>query len=72
MSHIIEQHADFHLNSQFLVQLPSHAFFKRFALLALATGEFPQAAEVIARQTPGYQQPPVAENQAGRNFNQRF
>ena len=52
-------------DSQFFAQFPGQAGFKGFVGLALATGEFPQSAQVRIGVALGDQQLAVSENQAG-------
>jgi len=69
MGDLPEQLANADLDSQFLPQFPHEALLERFALLALATGKFPQTAEMRIRVALCDQHLSVAENQAGGDVN---
>ena len=64
----VEQFPDGDFNAQFLAQFARKAFLKRFGRMALATGKFPQAAQMILWTPLRDKEQAVAEDQAGGNF----
>jgi len=67
--HALEQYTDADFNAKFLAQFALQAFLEGFARLAFATGEFPQAAQMVARMSLSDEQLAGTEDQAGGNFN---
>jgi hypothetical protein len=56
------------LNVQFLQSLAGQTILDRFALLALASREFPAAAETVLKMPLGDQQPAVLVNDRAANL----
>ncbi len=69
MGDFSDQLARLYLNAQFLLELPPQADFEGFARFALAAGELPQTAEMIAGPPLSDQEPAVAKDQAGGDVN---
>ena len=72
MDDVLDQGVYLHFDAQFFTEFAVEALLKTFAGFAFAAGKFPQAAEVRASGTAGDQQAPIAENQAGGNFDWIF
>ena len=68
MGYVFEQRTDFNLNTQFLVKFAGEATVEGFARFALATGEFPQAAEMSISVTLGDEEFAGTEDQASADF----
>ncbi len=64
--------ADGDLHAEFLADFARQALLEGFARFALATGEFPQPAEMGIGVAPGDEQFAAAKNQGGGNFRDAF
>ena len=71
MSDGFDQLLHVHFDAEFFHQLAMEAGFEGFAGLPLAAGKFPEAAEVRADVAPGDEEPAIAEDQTGGDFDVR-
>ena len=65
MGDFLKRLAKSNLNAQFLAKFPNEATLKRLALLAFASGEFPQARQVTAFEALGDEKFLLVKDQSG-------
>ena len=71
MADFLEQFTHGDLHAEFFADFADEALLKGLARLALAAGEFPQAAEVRIRMALGDQEFSVAKDERGAYFNDK-
>ena len=65
----LDEFAHYHFDAEFFTQLTRETRFKTFIALALATGKFPQSAEMCVSVALRDEQLAIAKDEAGADFN---